>query len=201
MSFSTGWLHLDRGRFAIDPHRKHLCNRCHRNFWAEAQTISNPAVAVQLLPGVGAPAPPVPATSHADLRSAELGGVAIWASNPAVFWTFERPEVEGIHVHAWAPDGRMVHDETYGSVTLDGVSIDADQLRLLMVQRLVLKPSEVVALPCVSCGRPIADVGLAALHPANSKTCSGCGHTFNTPRRRRVVCNPLVDLLQVLGLH
>lgn len=194
-----GWLHLDRDIFAIGPHRKHVCNRCGRSFWAHDLTISNPALAVRDLDGVGAPPPPRPARRHLHLSREEVGGFAIWGSNPAIFWTFPHPESEGIHAHVWDVDGDLIEDETFGAVTIDGNHLDPQLVRLLMAQQLLFGPSRRVdALQCPHCDQHHTDLAENAFVPTNHKVCSSCGRGFTTPGRRLMVSNPLVALLRDL---
>src|ERR1019366_596714 len=82
------------------PHRKHLCNRCGRNFWARELTISNPLAVVLAVPGLAPSAPPVAATQDLRLELADYSAVAIWGSNQAIVWTAPTPEADGIHVHS-----------------------------------------------------------------------------------------------------
>lgn len=196
-----GWVHLDRDAFAVVLHRKHLCNRCGRNFWNTDPTISNPALAVRRLPAVPPPVPPQPIATHLDLNRQSFTAFALWASNPAVLWTFRRPELEGIHVHAWDSSGAQAIDETYGTVAIEGTDIDANLLRLLMAQRaLFAEPWRVTSLSCPSCHSPHADLGPAAFHLTAGKDCTMCGTAFTSPGRRLVVSNPLIGTIRDLGL-
>lgn len=188
-----GFEHLDRDIFAVEPHRKHLCNRCGRNFWAKDATVSNPAVAVSSLPGVTPPPPPVASAATIAIDSSHYSGVAIWPSNPAIVWTAATPEKTGIHVHAWDADGNLVIDETYASVALDGTELDEQQLRWLMVQRIVnTDPRRIGVVRCPNCDRPHADAD-SAFVATNRKQCAYCKTEFSTPRRRRIVSNPILE--------
>jgi len=195
-----GWTHLDRDIFAVEPHRKHLCNRCGRNFWHNTPTISNPAATVRRL-GVAAPLAPQPAMADLALRTRDFSTFALWASNPAILWTCAEPEQEGIHVHAWDQAGILIRDETYRRVNIDGADIDVGQLRLLMAQQVVLGDSRrIVGLTCPQCGAVHADRGLAAFKPTSNKPCSTCGTTFPTPGHRRLVSNPIITTIDGLQL-
>lgn len=197
-----GWPHLDRDVFAVGPHRKHVCNRCGRSFWAADLTISNPAMAIRDLPGVGTPPAPLPVTGSIELSRTDGGGFAVWGSNPAVFWTFHRPEAEGIHVHVWNEDGDQIEDETFGAVSLEGHRLDPQQVRLLMAQRQLFGRSRRLdGLTCPHCGAPHADLDADAFVPSNTKHCGSCRHDFQTPRRRLMVSNPLITLLRELGFE
>lgn len=192
------FVHTDRDRFAVTPHRRHQCQRCGRFFWDRERTISN--VTAEWAALFGADRTIAPAPAHLDLRLDEFAAVGIWASSPAIVWTGATTELEGLHVHARNHARVLEVDETYGSVTLDGVNIDPGQVRRLMVQQaLPLTRRRVADLVCPACGRPHDDVGSAAFAPSNSKTCSHCARVFVTPGRRNVVSNPTVGLVQVLG--
>jgi len=195
------WLHLDRDHFAVHAHRKHVCNRCGHSFWARDLTVSNPAAAVRQLPGVGPARPPRRAPGRLVLDRERFSAFAIWGSNPAILWTCPQPEWSGIHVHTWDLDGQPGHDETYGEVELEGHLLDVDQVRALMIQRA--QPhlaGRVAVVRCSNCDTPHFDTGLASLVPTNVKECPECGHSYRTERRRKVVSNPLLLLIEELGL-
>ena len=81
----------------------------------------------------------------------DYDGVALWPSNAAIFNSMERPEEEGIHVHAWQHD-RLVLDDTYDGVSLDGDVVNELALRALQVQRALAEGAPVVSTPCPGCG-------------------------------------------------
>lgn len=128
--------HLDLENFAIKPHRKHLCGNCGRDFWAQKPVTSNPLALL---------APYLEKTNRVteiaskplEIKSSDYsGGLEIWSSTTALIWTFLRPEVVGIHVHAYNGDGKRVVDETYGSVTLDGQLLNRAELLNQMLSPL-----------------------------------------------------------------
>lgn len=191
------WRHLDRDQFAVDPHRKHLCNRCGRNFWATDLTISNPLAVINDRPEFTPTAPTVTATDSIHLERDNYSSIAIWGSNPAIIWTSPMPQAEGIHVHAWDATGALVIDETYGSVTVDGVNLDPILVRLLMIQRALSDAeSRLVSLVCPLCGTLHVESGAAALQPKNSFICTSCRQPFLSPGRRKVLSNPLLAILR-----
>lgn len=58
---------------------------------------------------------------HTSLRSY---GISICGSNTALLWTSPKTEEYGIHVHAYATDGREpTIDETYDKVIIDGIEL------------------------------------------------------------------------------
>ena len=108
-----------------------------------------------------------------------LGGLQIWASNPALLWTAPKAEKEGIHVHAYAADGHArIFDDTYGEVIIDGVELDQTQLGYFMAQQsLRYLDGKIVSLKC-DCGEPYFDKGEAAFRPHNDRNCRRCGAPF-----------------------
>lgn len=194
-----GWRHLDREEFAVTPHRKHLCNRCGRNFWARELTISNPLATVLTIPGLAPSSAPVPAAEVLGIDLTDYSAIAVWGSNQAIVWTSPMPEADGLHVHAWNPDGTLAIDETYGAVAIDGVRLDPILVRLLMVQRALPGVADrIESLACPSCGTPHTDTGDSAFQTHNRFTCSRCGHEFRSPGARNVVSNPLLATLAEL---
>lgn len=198
-----GELHLDAGYFAVHPHRRHLCHACGRYFHDEDRGISNPIDYVRKLRGdtdsnrklVGAKHP-------LEIKQADYpGGIQIWASNPAIVWTSEKAEEEGIHVHLYdAGRSEPVTDETFSAVRIDGIELNPRMVQCLMAQNAVgyLK-GKLVSLDCPKCGRPHFDDVPLAFNPHKEHDCEHCGEKFATPGSRRlVVSNPLVATLEKL---
>jgi transposase-like protein len=186
--------HLDAGYYAIKPHKNHLCHGCGHLFQDSAKSVSNPIMLLR---------EKIKLPSH-EIRRAEktlniqqddcTGGIQIWASNPAFLWTSERREEEGLHVHAFRADGSELHNDTYSEVTIDGITLNEEHIRYYMAQSVLpyLK-GRVQSISCPQCGISHFVSGYAALKPRSSHVCQGCGHTYNTPGRKRlVVTNPFV---------
>jgi transposase-like protein len=193
--------HLDSDWFAVKPHRTHLCHNCHRTFRKPDRSISNPLSAVQLRLGHKEPAAPRRAKAALTILHDDYpGGLQIWASNPALLWTSNRAEEQGIHVHGWTGKGlKPKLDGTFSSVTIDGVDLNEEQLRYYMAQSaLAYLRNKIRALKCPRCDAAHFDKGEAAFRPANLKTCENCGHQFVTAGRRLLVSNPFVDTLRTL---
>lgn len=188
---NCGEVHIDEQKFATNPHRKHLCNHCGRNFIdTNGGSISNPLANIYELLGLNRPAAPVPATQEIDLVSERYSAIAVWPSNPAIMSTMTRPEESGIHVHAWDLDGTKVVDETFGRVTLDGEEIDPDALRWLGVQHALAHGAPVVAQACAGCGRALLSPTSGWIEPRTTHDCP-CGASTRT--RRKVFLNPLAE--------
>ena len=125
--------HLDLGHFAQAPHKRHLCGNCGRMFGAKGMNVSNPLCEVNELLGAEDHGIQL-AKGTLDISSAHFaGGVEVWASTPAFLWKADRPQVVGIHVHAYDAKGARQIDETYGAVTLDGRHLDRAELLKAMM--------------------------------------------------------------------
>lgn len=121
--------HLDLGYFAQNPHKKHLCGNCGREFWdTTGMSISNP---LSLLSEALEPQKrqTIPAPKPLELNSQDYaGGIEIFPSTPAILWTSPKPEQTGIHVHAYDAKDRRVIDETFYAVILDGKQLVREEL-------------------------------------------------------------------------
>lgn len=194
--------HLDAGYFAIKPHRKHLCHGCGRYFQADHRGVSNPIAYIksQVNPSAAEREPIFP-KRDLDIAQADYpGGIQVWASNPSVLWTLDRPEECGIHIHAFKAGGRIDLDETYRRVRIDGVELPFEEVAYLMAQRsLSYLKGKVISLACENCGEPVLDRGVAAFKPAAHRVCEKCGSDVSPKKGKRlVVSNPLVAKLDRL---
>lgn len=195
-------LHLDAGEFAVKPHRKHLCHACGRYFNDSEQAVSNPIAYLRERWNVKEMQ--IKASSkNIDIdQKAHPGGVRIWASNPAILWTAQKPEEAGIHVHLYPTQGWDTSiDDTFGSVNIDGQNIDKEAVSYLMAQRsLPHLRDRVVSLYCPKCGVAAFDKGSEAFITRNNRTCVGCGENYRVKGSvKKVVSNPLVDILRALS--
>ena len=191
-------VHLDVAEFAVKDHVKHQCNWCGRDFWARSPSVSNPCATLQDV--FGTRPEPVPSALSLNIRQSDFTGLAIWGSNPAILWTAPSAEQEGIHVHAAGPDGTLLVDDTYQSVTIDGYDLDPLQVRLLMVQRALPQlTGRIRALTCSQCGTAHLDMGPFAVESSTNHDCERCGQALiHSGRLRKVVSNPLVSVLAAL---
>jgi transposase-like protein len=190
-------LHLDKGYFAVKPHRRHLCHGCGRYFHDQSKGVSNPIAFVRAHHRrPGSADKPIRPDRPLELQQADYpGGIQIWASNPALLWTADRPEEEGIHVHAFSEPGKYAVDETFSSVVIDGVKLDEVQVQYLMAQQaLPYISNKIVSLKCPKCDAAHFDQRDLAFFPHAQHTCESCDAEFSTPGRRRlVVSNPFVE--------
>jgi hypothetical protein len=125
--------HLDLGDFGINPHRKHFCSNCgHDGNWSKQPIVSNPLK--QLHDVFLNCAEKIEVEKEIDLSNQPYDAVKIWASTPAIIWTLNRPQEEGIHLHVYK-DGKKIMDDTYGRVKYEGNWLDRNDL----LQRMLTK--------------------------------------------------------------
>ncbi len=190
--------HLDRDWFSVHPHQKHLCAGCGHTFRAARVAVGNPVKALQSALSYK-PKPPKRSRKVLELRQSEFkGGVRIWGSNPAIVWTREVDEIEGVHVHAYPEVGAPpVIDETYGCLVVDGVELKVNAVRAFMAQSVLphLK-GRVVSLSCDACGTSHTDEGSSAVVPTVERPCAECGNVLKSRGRfRKVISNEAAHLL------
>lgn len=194
--------HLDKDWFSIHPHRRHLCAGCGKNFRDSRVGIGNPVREVQQILGL-IPRKPTKSKKKLSLRQRDYaGGIQVWGSNPAIIWSSDKPEEEGIHIHAYEYEGQSdCLDDTYSSVEIDGVTLDPLMVRTLMAQNsLPHLKGRIVPLSCEDCGAPEFDQGERAFTPVVGRPCSKCGGRLNGPTRlRRTIGNPLIAVLAELA--
>jgi hypothetical protein len=124
------------------------------------------------------------------------GGILIWASNPAILWTAQRNEAEGIHVHAFKAGTPIpTVDDTYQRVEIDGISINPTMARVFMVQQSLPHLSGVIhSLKCTTCGAEHFDEAVPfAVEPHRNHHCATCDTVFVTTAP--VVSNPILKVL------
>lgn len=189
-----GYPHLDRDWFSVHPHVRHLCAGCGKHFRDTGLGIGNPICGVRDACAIKTSAPKL-SKKVLDIRQKDFpGGIQIWGSNPAFIWTGKNSEAEGIHVHGYLDGAPMPEvDETFGKVTIDGITLDPVAVRLFMAQSaLPSLKGRVVAVKCPSCGQGILDEGDLAFTPATVHHCKRCDKDVPaTGRLRNVVSNPL----------
>jgi hypothetical protein len=121
--------HLDLGHFAQTPHKKHLCGHCGKMFLPQGKEnlVSNPLHLLE--PSTGFES----ATGKLDIKSDDFYKLEVWPSTPALIWTLDRPQVTGIHVHAYRSRTERVIDETYGEVVVDNVTLSRKELMMSLL--------------------------------------------------------------------
>lgn len=195
--------HLDEARFSVHPHQRHQCLACGGEFLLGRRGIGNPIAQAKLeLGDAQLVRPTVPGKKLVRIDQAAdhcSGGVRIWGSNPAILWTADRAEEAGIHVHAYRAGIELpTVDNTYESVQIDGVSLDATTVRLFMIQRTLRELSPLVRhVKCHHCGAShLDDRAPFAVEPHRNHACVACGRVTTT--EQAVVSNPIVDILPAL---
>ncbi len=198
-----GYSHLDRDWFSVHPHVRHLCAGCGKHFRDTESGIGNPICGVRDACDIQTRTPK-PTRRALDLRQADYpGGIQIWGSNPAFIWNSKAAEEEGIHVHAYKEDTCPAVDETYGSVRIDGVTLEPVMVRLMMAQAVLPSLKDrVTSVVCTSCQKGILSEGEFAFTPVPTHHCNHCGCEVRTSGRvRNVISNPLPRVLTRLTEH
>lgn len=104
-----GWPHLDLGEFADRAHSKHLCSNCGRDgTWSDRPIASTP---LKSLNDQFSPTPRRVADGVLDLDELPSSEFALWPSMPAILWTSEIPQIEGV----------MARVMVEGSIAIEGV--------------------------------------------------------------------------------
>jgi len=127
--------HLDLGDFAVNPHKKHFCGNCGSDSnWSKEAIVSSPLK--ELADNLNKNSKFIQSDRAIDLRDYSDSQFKIWASTPAILWTSDLPQEEGIHVHIYR-DGKKVVDDTFGQVTnVDGVAMEREALLQEMLSKV-----------------------------------------------------------------
>ena len=200
-----GFAHLDRDWFAVHSHRKHQCHGCGRQFSDTAAGVGNPIAELRRVLGAK-PTKKRNAPDGISIRQKHYpGGIQIWGSNPAILWTSSAPEMAGIHLHGFASAEQEMPDvdETYAKVTIDGIRLDAEQVRTYMAQSAMPHlEGRVVDLTCLHCESPHFDRGEHAFTPHINHECHACGETFQAPGQlKKTIGNPFVGVRKRLAAN
>lgn len=198
-----GYSHLDKDWFSVHGHRRHLCSGCGRQFRDDVIGIGNPVIGIRTSLGLKEHKVK-PSRKKLELRQRDFpGGVQIWGSNPALLWTSNAAEEEGIHVHVFSKEGdtEPFYDETYAEVTIDDVKLDAEMVRTLMAQMTLPHiGGRIVCKRCPNCGETQFAKGEAAFTPVVDNECSKCSVKFaSAGRLRKTISNPMIETLEELG--
>ena len=128
--------HLDLGDFARKPHRKHFCANCGRDStWSKEPIISTPLKPIyDELSGNS-----TFVTSPRTINLEDYAGCdySIWASTPAALWIAPRPQTIGVRVHV-SKAGKVLVDDTFGDVVLDGARLERADLLQRMLERTIV---------------------------------------------------------------
>ncbi len=194
--------HLDKDWFSVHSHQRHLCAGCGKLFRDTDTAIGNPSVKVQKMFG-GSPNVTRLAGRSINIRQADYpGGIQIWGSNPAILWSMPQSEEKGIHIHALSEDNsKILIDETFSSVKIDGVSLNATMVRTLMAQSALPHLTDrVISIRCPRCDKAHFDTGELAYTPHERHLCTSCGFEMRSKGRlRKTIGNPMVGIFARLG--
>lgn len=197
-----GYSHLDKDWFSVHMHRQHLCAGCGKYFKDSVYGIGNPIVQLKSRSNFKLEVPRK-TEKVLNLRQSDFpGGIQIWGSNSAFFWSSNRPEEEGIHVHVYEENQeKRLYDDTYSEVTIDGIRLEAIMVRTLMAQRALPHiEGRILPLTCVRCDASEFNSGNEAFTPKVGRTCSKCSGKLQGPGRlRKVIGNPLIQILDHLA--
>jgi len=198
-----GFPHLDRDWFSVHAHRRHQCHGCGRQFTDSVSGIGNPLANIRQILGAKA-TEKIKAPKSASLRQRDYpGGIQIWGSNPAIVWTSVNPEEAGIHVHAFSSHDQTMPnvDDTYSRVTIDGVRLDANQVRTYMAQSSMPHlEGRVIDLVCPSCGESHYDEADMAYTPHIDHECHSCGIWFRSLTQiKKTIGNPFAAVRRELA--
>jgi transposase-like protein len=197
-----GYPHLDRDWFSVHPHCRHLCAGCGKHFRDTTVAVGNPVLGVRIACGINVHKSRS-SRKKLKIKQADFpGGIQIWGSNPAFFWTSKRSEEGGIHVHAFRKSTKHPYlDETYGEVIIDGIKLNPLMVRILMAQSaLPSLNNRILSIACPYCGNPHFSLGDFAFTPVAQHTCKRCARKFVAPGRlRKTIGNPLLAILARLA--
>lgn len=192
--------HLDKDRYAVIPHKKHLCTSCGRYFFVQHNNIGNPIMRDKQMFGDEQIFRKIVKPKRTlTIKQCDFPyGISLWGSTGAFLWTAKKHEEYGIHVHAYQEDGlKPTIDETFDLVTIDGITLDVEPIRMYMVQKtLPFLQNRVTTIQCEKCGKNLFDEGRNAFTPRKDHVCPNCGCT--TATHRKIISNPAVDVLDRL---
>ena len=193
--------HLDEDWFSVHPHHEHVCDACSSVFSTPDAAVGNPVSTVRESCGLPLQCVELSSKSLKIRQSDFKNGLLVWGSNPAFLWTGQRCEQEGMHVHVFGASPEVPElDETYGTVELDGVQLDAKMIRILMAQSaLPMLRNRVVTVYCPKCKTAQFDVGESAYTPTDARICQSCDVEFSTKSIGKVVSNPALASIKSLA--
>lgn len=200
---SCGNVHSDEDYALVHPHSDHVCESCNFGWTTEQACVSNPVMLLKECCGDELQNRIILDPVERNVNQPQNrfpGGIQIWGSNPAIVWTSPKPEEGGLHFHAFLKQTEWPDvDETYGTVTLDGFGLDAEQVRHLMAQRaLPFLNGRIASLSCPECTAPHLDSFAQAVAPHSTHHCAECGHHFPSQHDLGEVSNPVIASLAQL---
>ena len=198
-----GTPHLDKDWFAANPHKKHLCAYCGRNFFTPESAIGNPLVqSKSILEDKSGSHMLIPSNCSLKISQKDfLYGISIWGTTTAILWTLPQDEKCGIHIHAYARDeAKPTIDETFESIIIDEIPLNAEMVRLYTIQKnLPYLKGKVRFLCCPRCGQAHFDTEKYSYTPHTEHYCPRCKETFRS--RAKTIGNPMVQIITALQQH
>lgn len=195
-----GSAHLDKDRYAVTPHKKHLCTSCGRYFYSKYKNIGNPIIHDKQMFGDEQIFREIVHPKRVlNIRQCDFPyGISLWGSTGAFLWTAKKHEEYGIHIHAYQENNlKPTIDETFDLVTIDGIALEVEPIRMYMVQKtLPFLQNRIAVVQCEKCGKALFDAGENAFTPSKSHICVHCGYT--TVTHRKIISNPAVQVLEQL---
>ena len=192
--------HLDKDWFSVHIHRRHLCAGCGNQFPDTERAIGNPIAKIRELFDTSSRKIEA-STKIFEFNQADFpGGIQVWGSNPAILWTANRNEEEGIHIHAYNQLGALIHDDTFSRVVIDGISLNPVMVRMFMAQKALPHIGDrIKKMICPKCGNPHFDLGQDAFTPHEIHSCQHCDSVFKSGSRLRLtIGNPMVGVFGML---
>jgi hypothetical protein len=131
-----GYPHLDLGRFAKVPHKKHYCGNCgYDSTHSKGLIVSTPLKPLhdQFAETLKYETP----ERRINLDEYQDCTYTVWSSTPAILWTAARSQELGIHVHIHRDKKRII-DDTFGEVVHQGKVLQrADLVKKMITQSII----------------------------------------------------------------
>jgi hypothetical protein len=193
--------HTDHNLDAVTPHTNHCCEHCGFEFISANECVGNSLILLKnLFKDVDDQRLPLEVDRPIEINSQDFpGGIMMWGTAPGILWTFQAEQEAGIHLHCYDDGGKkLIHDDTYSVVTVDGMPIQNIMLRYLSAQQKLSHLKGLIeSVECPICSEWILDTGRDACIPHLDFCCSN-GHNFSSSKK--VVSNPVSKVFQKLPI-
>lgn len=189
--------HLDEGKFAVKPHKHHLCMSCGKDFFHDEKAISNPLLKIRLAILEQNPEPELIKVTRPLVISKDeySGGIELYGTHKALIWTSKVSQESGVHIHCYDKGGlSRIVDDTYGQVFLEGNIINSNDVQILQAQLISeYLCDKVKTVYCAKCGQVQNDEGIKIYTPHQDFLCTSCGYKFETDYP--IISNRMYDIL------
>lgn len=165
------------------PHRKSkkACSNCGKEVARSRKSVANPLSGLQ---EEFFKTQPKTVDSRKRLNidpKIYAGGVRIWGTAQAIFWSSSRAEESGIHVHAYDSQMKKVIDDTYGEVWYGDTNLPVRQVQLYTIQKSIKSlKGKIYCLSCTHCKKTHLDDGEFAIRKHTIHLCEHCGKKFSS---------------------